>query len=343
MAAIDEIIEVQISRETQSIATASFQIPLILTEHTAFAERAREYTDISAVEADFAIGSNTHTMASKLFSQDGVRPPRVVVGRKAADPETYADAIPLIEAENTDWYCLVCESHVDADILALAGLIEARRKIYITSTQDPDAILAPTTDITGQLQALGYGRTAIIYLATADTEWPEAAWVGSQLPRTPGSNDWDFKSASGITVANISDNSVANLRAKSCNFYRRVSGVSIFQDGDMVDGSFIDEQILVDWTVARMQEAIYFRLINSLKIPYTREGFTIIENEMRSVLALGVANGGFANRPAPTVVAPDPLVISPTLRAQRIAQDFTFEARFAGATRKVVLKGTLTV
>lgn len=343
MAEIDNIIQVQISRETQSVATASFQVPLVLTEHTEFAERAKVYTDIQAVEADFLPGTVTHTMALRLFGQQGVRPPSIVVGRKAADPETYGEALVAVEQENNEWYCVTCESHLDADILEIAALVEARKKIYMTATQSPDAILAPTTDIIGQLQALGYFRTGIVYLPTADLEFPECAWVGSQLPRTPGSNDWDFKTASGITVSLLTDTDRANLRAKNGNMYTRVGGVSIFQDGDMVNGSYIDEQILVDWIVARMQEAIYFRLVNNLKIPYTRAGFTIIENEMRGVLAQGVANGGLANNPAPVVRSPDPLAIPVTQRVQRIAGDFEFEARFAGAVRVVIIQGVLTV
>jgi len=342
VAEIDQIIQVQISRETQAIATASFQVPLILTEHTAFVERAKEYTDLEAVEVDFAVGSTTHTIASKVFGQT-VRPPKIVIGRKAADPETYDQALPLVEQENNDWYCLICESHLDADILALAALIEARRKVYATATQDPDALLAATTDITGQLSDLGYERTFITYHSAADTSFPEAVWVGDQLPRVPGSNDWTLKSGSGLTADNLTDTERANLRSKNSNMYTSVAGVSVFQDGDMVSGKPIDEQILIDWTVSRMQEAIYFRLINSLKIPYTRAGFTIIENEMRAVLAQGVANGGFANNPAPTVTAPDPLTISDTLRAARTAGDFLFTARLAGSGRKFILKGTLTV
>lgn len=39
-------------------------------------------------------------------------------------------------------------------------------------------------------------------------------------------------------------------------------------------------------------------------------------------MALGVTNGGIADAPQFTVTAPDPLKVSPTLRAQRVLGDF---------------------
>lgn len=254
--------------------------------------------------------------------------------------ETWTEALEAVEFENSVWYAITCESHVDADILELAAAIQARRKIYGTSTQAVAVPTTSTTDIASQLDALNYDRTFITYLPTADTEWPECAWIGSQLPMTPGSNDWDFKSVSGITVSNLTDTQRVNLRNKHCNMYTSVAGIEMFQDGNMSSGTPIDEIIGIDWTYARMQEAIFFRLANMRKVPYTRSGFTIIEGDMRSVLSQGVTNGLYDTY---SVQSPDPLSISPTLRAQRIAGDFTFTARLAGSIRKVTIVGTVTV
>lgn len=101
------------------------------------------------------------------------------------------------------------------------------------------------------------------------------------------------------------------------------------------------EIIIVDWIHARMQEQIYFRLINLLKIPFTRAGFTIIENEMRSVLSQAAANG--AIEPNFTVTSPDPLAIPANQRAQGIAGVFTFTARLQGEVKKIIIQGSLTI
>lgn len=426
MSELDQIVQIQINRETTAIATASFQIPLVLATFTNFSERVRVYTDFDAVTDDFSPTSNVYKIASNLFGQDGVRPPYILVGRRQVDntsfaptvadstvysvningtpfsitsgtgatattivtalkaaigsptgitvggtttltlaptvagtpwsvtassnlvqtnttpTETWVQALDAVTNVNNQWYGLVAETHVQADILALAASIQPRHKIYITSTQDPSVITSVTTDVASLLKAGGYSRTGIVYLPTADTQYPEAAWMGSQLPRTPGSNDWDFKKANGITVSVLTDTQRSNLRFKNANMYTTVAGVAIFQDGNMSTGvsDAIDIIVGIDWTYARMQEAIYSRLVNLLKVPYTRNGFLIIESEMRSVLSQGESNGLYDS--GWNVISPDPLTIAASQRIQRIAGDFTFTARLQGSVRVVTIVGTVT-
>lgn len=426
MSELDQIVNIQINRETTAIATASFQIPLVLATFTNFPERVRAYTDFDAVADDFNSTDNVYKMASNLFGQDGVRPPYILVGRRQVDSvtftpnvadntnysvtingeqytitsgesatatsivtalkaavgtvagittsgtatltvapsvagsawsvvgssnlvgvnatptESWVEALDAVSDVNNQWYALTCESHAQADILALAASIQPRHKIYVTSTQDAAVPTSATTDVASALKAAGYSRTAIIYLPTADTQFPECAWVGSQLPRTPGSNDWDFKRANGVTVSTLTDTQRANLRFKNANMYTSVAGVAIFQDGNMSTGvsDAIDIIIGIDWTYARMQEAIYSRLVNLLKVPYTRNGFLIIESEMRSVLSQGEANGLYDS--GWNVISPDPLTIAASQRIQRIAGDFTFTARLQGSVRVVTIVGTVS-
>ncbi|MNG07482.1 hypothetical protein D3C84_907840 [compost metagenome] len=81
-------------------------------------------------------------------------------------------------------------------------------------------------------------------------------------------------------------------------------------------------------------------MVNSKKLPFTRAGFTVIENEIRAVLSQGVANGGIADDTPYSVRVPDPLAIPATQRAQRIAGDFVLRFRLAGSIRQVVINGT---
>lgn len=426
MSELDSIIQIQINRETTAVSTTSFQIPLVLATFTNFAERTRTYTDFDAVADDFNSTDNVYKIAQRLFGQDGVRPPSIIVGRRqvnsvvftptvadntlysvtlngitytftsgvgatattivtglkaaigtptgitvggtttltlaptvAGTPwsvvasvnltqangtptETWVEALDAVTNVTNAWYALIAETHVSADIMALAASIQPRHKIYLTSTADAATITTATTDPASLLKAGGFSRTAIIYLPTADAEYPEAAWAGSQLPRTPGSNDWDFKRANLVTVSVLTDTQRANLRSKNANMYTTVAGVNIFQDGNMSTGvsDAIDIIIGIDWTYARMQEAIYSRLVNLLKVPYTRNGFLIIESEMRSVLSQGQANGLYDT--GWTVTSPDPLTIPANQRIQRVAGDFLFTARLQGSVRTVLIVGTVT-
>lgn len=429
MSELDQIVNIQITRESTAVATASFQIPLVLATFTNFSERTRTYTDISALGEDFASTSNVYKIGAKLFGQSSVGdvPPSIIVGRRQVDSvtgsvtvantstytltinnviynftsdasataieivagldtavgspsginftdnldgtftvaptvagtpwslssstnvilsnatptEDWVEALEAVEQDNNVWYGIVAETHVQADVVALSDAINARRKLYGTSTADVVTPTTGTTDIAKALSDKTADRTFGVYLPTADTEYPEAAWMGSQLPYTPGSNDWDFKRAVGVTVSNLTDTQRVNLRNKNTNMYTTVAGVNIFQDGDTFGGSPIDEIVGIDWLYARLQEGVYFRLINSLKVPMTNPGLAIIENEIRSVLSQAESNG-LIDR-GWSVSTPDVSTIPANLRAQRTAGVFVFRARLAGSIRRVQINGFLSV
>ena len=345
MSDLDDIIRITLTRASQPVTTASFQIPLILAEFetTIFPERVRVYTSMTGVAEDFDSTDDVYIIATKLFGQSsfGSVPPSVVVGRKDA-LETWVEALDDVQVENDNWYALIAATHVAADVEALSDAINAQRKIYGTSTSDATTITTGTTDIASILSAKSAARTFMVYSATADTDYPEAAWIGAQLSYTPGANDWDFKRVQGVTVSRLSATSKANLRAKNTNFYTEVGGVNIMQDGNMLDGLPIDEQILIDWIYARLQEGIYFRIINSLKIPMNNDGLAIVETEIRTVLAQAEANNGIDS--GWTVTTPDVLAIPENLRAQRTAGNFVFRARLNGSIRKIdEIQGFLSV
>lgn len=429
MSDLDDVVRVVIFDQTTAIATASFQIPLILSTFTNFSERARTYTNIQGVGDDFASTDVVYKMAEKLFGQSGVLgavPPSIVVGRRQVDEvtitptvannqtytitingvnyqytsdadataaeitagldtaigaltgftvtdnigtltvevttpgtpwsitvssnltkvdttptETWVEALEAVEQENNSWYCLVSDVKTVADQEALSDAIQAREKIYGLSSADTVAPTTGVTDIGYKLNAKSQSRTFGVYLPTAATEYPEAAWVGSQLAVTPGQNDWDFKRANGVTVSNLTQTQITNLKNKNWNYYIPKAGVNIFQNGDMFDGKPIDVQIGKDWLKARLQEAIYFRIINVLKIPMTDAGLLIVENEIRSVLSQAQANN-LLDR-GWTVQTPPVASIPENLRAQRAAGVFVIRARLAGAVRFVDIEFYLSV
>ena len=84
-------------------------------------------------------------------------------------------------------------------------------------------------------------------------------------------------------------------------------------------------------------------MVNVKKIPFSRTGATIIENDIRTVMSQGVANGGIADDTPYTVVAPDPLAIPEVQRAQRLMGDFLIAFRLAGSVRKVIIRGVARV
>lgn len=432
MSDLDDIVRVVLTRESTAVATASFQIPLILATFTNFAERTRAYTSFAGVAEDFDSTDNVYKIAQKVFGQStvGAVPPSIIVGRRQVDEvdgsiatvanstaytltindevftytsdtsataseiatglktafdldpvagitftdnsdgtfsvavttpgtgwsikassnvalaqvtptETWVEALDAVSEDNASWYALICESQDKVVQEALSDAINAQRKIYGISSADTVAPTTGVTDIGAILSAKSAGRTFGVYLPTAANDYPEAAWIGSQLAYTPGSNDWDFKRAQGVTVSKLTANAINNLKEKDWNYYTPKGGVNIFMNGDMFDGTPIDQVVVEDWLYARLQEGVYFRLINSLKVPMTNAGLAIIENEIRAVLSQAEANGAIDR--GWTVSTPDVLSIPANLRAQRVAGVFVFRCRLAGSIRKVEIEGFLSI
>lgn len=427
MTVLTDIIEINISRETAAVAQTNFNVPMFISAHTKFAERARAYSSLTAVANDFGPSDSAYIAAQKLFGQT-LTPAQIVIGRrlvpsstvnistatagtytltindvpftfvatgsntaiqiatglKAAyqvtpvagvtvtdnldgtltvastigyslevssnmsqadqpSTESWVTTINAITVVNNTWYALIIESHADADVLAVAGQIEGMKKVFATSSQSNDIKTSATTDTFSKLQALGYQRTFGLYSATANTEYPEAAWVGYQLQEQPGSNTWAYKALSGVTVSSLSDTESTNVHNKSASTYERVGGLNSTIGAKMFGGEWIDVMIFVDWLEQRMKERLWSRMANSKKIPYTSAGTAIIEAEIRAQLNDGIRVGGLANSPSPTVQVPDVLAVSQVARANRIFEGITFEARLAGAIHFVKIAGTVTV
>lgn len=437
MSDLDEIVSIILTRESTAVATASFQIPLVLATFTNFADRTRTYSSFAGVAEDFNAGEAVYKIAQQLFGQStvGAVPPSIIVGRRQVDTvdgsistvadntaytltiagpssvtptaytftsdgtatateivtglkaaftavpvvgitftdnldgtfdvapvtpganwsivagtgvtlvntatETYPDALDAVSEENSGWYLLIADTQDKVIQEALSDRVAAERKIYGLSSADTVAPTTGLTDIGAVLFAKSAGRTFGVYLPTAATEYPEAVWAGSQLAYTPGSNDWDFKRGVGATVSKLNATQLTNLKAKSWNHYIRKGGVNVFMDGNMFDKTPTDQVIVEDWLYARLQEAVYFRLINSLKVPMSNPGLLIIENEIRSVLSQAEANGAIDR--GWTVSTPDVLSIPANMRAQRAAGVFVFRCRLAGSIRRVEINGFLSV
>lgn len=80
---IEDVVDVIISLGDRPINQRSFDLPLILTAHNVWTERARVYSAADDLLNDgFAAGSNVYKMAQDMFGGD-FGPKQVIVGRRA--------------------------------------------------------------------------------------------------------------------------------------------------------------------------------------------------------------------------------------------------------------------
>lgn len=258
--------------------------------------------------------------------------------------DTIANDLTAVNESDDDWYGVVITSRVEQDVLDTAAWVESRVKLFGTASNDVDLKNPGSTgDIASQLKDLNYARTFSLYHDQTDELYPEAAWFGKQLPTDPGSTTWAFKTLAGVPVVNLNSNERLAILNKNASTYEERAGVSITFEGKIAEGDYIDVIRGVDWLTARIQERIFFRLCNNLKIPYTDGGVAIIESELRAQLNDAIARNVIAADPEPVITVPLVRDVNPNDRANRILPDVNFTATLAGAIHRVEINGTVSI
>jgi len=348
MSDLDRIINIQIDRQTKAVSQQGFGTMLLLGPETekpvGMTNRVREYDSVSFKD-DYIAGDLVFEALTDYFSQSLV-PEKAFVGFQEG-VETVGAALQLISDENDEWYALAITSRLIADQTAASAFVQTLRKISGYASDDTQMIdPVSVDDLAFNFNALSLSRSYTAYNEKAETvmakRYPEAAWLGRVLPALPGSITWKFKQLAGQIASKLTGTERTALRTKFSNYYNGVGGVDIMEEGWMADGSFIDEIRGVDWIHARMQEAIFARLVNLPKVPYTNAGVDIIVTEMRAVLTRA-ENQGILVPGLSTISKSDVRDIPFNDRASRILPDLKFNATLQGAVHEIKINGVVTV
>src|SRR5690606_4867940 len=84
---LSDIVNVTITRETQTVSEAGFGTLMILGVHKRFNERIRFYSDIDEVAEDFNATDKEYIAAQDVFSQS-ISPNLIAIGRRTANNAT---------------------------------------------------------------------------------------------------------------------------------------------------------------------------------------------------------------------------------------------------------------
>lgn len=348
--ALKDIVNVNITRQTTSVAVAAFNVPLILSTFatskttTAFT-RARSYKSIQELVDDgWASTDAVYKVANAIFSQNPCVS-RVVVGRADSGDATVAASLSAIAAEDNGWYGVVVDQAMASDFDDVAAWVESAKKFAIFWTTDADTPdSTKSTDLASVLKAASYDRSAVIYHVQPSTgaDYPDAAWMGEGFPYDPGTSTWAYKTLRGVTADKINGNQETALQNKNCNYYSEVGGVNITQEGKVASGEWIDIIIGTDWIEARLREAVYGALVNNRKIPYDDSGIAIIEGLVKSVLSQAAA-AGILQGDSIEVTVPKYKDIPQADKLARKLPDVKFTALYQGAIQRTTINGTISV
>ena len=336
--ALKDIVNVNITRQTTSVAVAAFNVPLILSTFAASKTRAaftraRSYTSIQELADDgWASTDAVYKMANAIFSQNPCVS-KVIVGRADSSDSDVAASLAAIVAENSSWYGLVVDQAMISEAEDIAAWVEANKRLAFYWTTDADVPDATkTTDVASVLKGMAYDRAVTIWHPMPTDEgaekpdYPDAAWMGEGFPYDPGTSTWAYKTLSGIAADKISGTQETALQGKNCNYYSEVGGVNITQEGKVASGEWIDIGALV----------------NNRKIPYDDSGITIIEGLVKSVLSQA-ASAGILQADSIEVTVPKYKNISQADKLARKLPDVKFTALYQGAIHRTTIHGTISV
>jgi hypothetical protein len=179
-------------------------------------------------------------------------------------------------------------------------------------------------------------------------QFPEFAWMGRMMPIDPdvSAATWDLKNLVGLTADPEIDTTVyAALKENHVNCYIEKYGIGCTDQGRASNDSPIDVTTTVDWTRARIGEAIFARLVNAEKIPMTDAGIDLISAQIEAHFKRGmtqvspphfnfnVALGPFGYH----VGAPLAADITSADRLARELKGVVGQVQLAGAIEKVYL------
>lgn len=348
--ALKDIVNINISRQTTSVAVAAFNVALVLSQFatnktTTTFSRARSYGALADL-ADDGWGSTdaVYQMAQAIFAQNP-SVSRIVVGRMDTGDTDIAATMAAIQAEDDSWYGIVMDHTLTAKQQQLAAWVESNKRFAIMWTDSADAY-NPTksTDLASVLKAANYDRTAVIYHATPSTgaDYPDAAWMGEGFPYAPGTSTWAYKTLKGIPADKIIPAKETPLQNKNCNYYSKEGGVGITQEGKVASGEWIDIIIGTDWIESRLREEVYSALVNNRKLPFGDDGTTAVEGLVRGVLSRAAA-AGILQRDSIEVIVPKYKDIPQADRIARKLPDVKFTALYQGAIHRVTINGTISV
>lgn len=348
--ALKDIVEVNITRQTTSVAVAAFNVPLILSQFatnkttTAFT-RARVYGSVAEMASDGWTSSDAvYKIANAIFSQNpSVN--KIVVGRKDSNDATIDAALNAIANENNDWYGIVVDQSLVSSFADVASWVETAKKFAIFWITDVNAYdPSKSTDLASVLKLANRNRSAVVWHATpaGGADYIDAAWMGEGFPYEPGTSTWAYKTLNGVTPDTLLASQETALKNKNCNYYMTVGGVSITQEGKVASGEYIDIIIGTDWIEARLREAVYSALVNNRKIPYDDTGIAMIEGLVKGVLN-EASSKGILQADSIAVTVPKYADIPQADKLARKLPDVKFSALYQGAIHSVTINGTISV
>lgn len=274
--------------------------------------------------------------------------------------EEFDAAITAIENVQNDWYAMgaLKKFRDTTDAEDMADEIESRRKMFMLATNDANTVvLGSTSTFAYYLKNANYKRSATIYHDNS-TLYPDASWMGQELPKDLGSTNWAYKTLAGIAegakvnidpvtlteaqkdaALDVNANSYTTTLAADFTFFGTMGGG---KNADK-EGEFIDIIRNIDFLQARSEEGLLSLLLEADIIPFTNAGISMVDNRLKSMLDQYGVKQGILVQGSVVTSFPKRSEVSQVDRDDRLLPDGTFTAELQGGINKVIVRGTVFI
>lgn len=209
--------------------------------------------------------------------------------------------ITAIADQDNSWFWVVSDSHVDQDIIDVAGYVEEHDKVYFFSTSEVGVTTKAADNILERLGDMGYNNTSMaLWMTDADSVFPEAAVVGAICSAQPGTTTLHGKTLVGVEIEKLNQTAENYIVQQNGNIYRKEHGVLFYRDGFMVSGFYADYVVHALWFKARVEESLFalFKQQSMLGggVRATSAGLALIRQAVTSnPIQVGINNGSISN------------------------------------------------
>ena len=266
--------------------------------------------------------------------------------------ETWTAAYNAVKAEDDDFYVCLPGTETKADIIELANLTSAERKVFYYLTRDSEVKAGTADNVADQLDTLGYENQILCYNETAST-YANCAWVGATLPDNLYSINTCYYPLVGITGDTLTDTNITTLTAYNINLFINdgddvvVPGTFAGQSGDQggitTSGQFIDFVAAKHFLTARTTEGVYQLIKSSTKIPFDDRGSFAIKTKIESILDIYGVQTNIITPGTIVVTMPDLATYDSVKKAARWLDGVQGDASAAGAISKISINFKLAV
>ena len=266
--------------------------------------------------------------------------------------ETWSTAYAAVKASDDDFYVSLPGTETKADILELAALTSAEKKIFVYTTRDADAKAGTADNVLEEMDALGYENQIMCYSEDTAT-YANCAWIGATLPDNLYSINTCYYPMVGITGDTLTDTNITTLTGYNVNLFINdgddvvVPGTFAGQSGDQggitTSGQFIDFVVAKHFLSARTTEGIYQLIKSSTKIPFDDRGSFAIKTKIESILDIYGVQTNIITPGTVTVTMPDLTTYDSVKRAARWLDDVEGNGNAAGAISKISINFKLAV